>query len=366
MINKNMANLLEIGAENYISSGIRLWLHLEGETINEVETYVGYSHKGLEKLFEHKKYQLIIDDFAKIDDKTPFALEYPFVLAYEKLNNIEVPKRASYIRIIHAEIARIVNHISNIGFMANAVGMSNVLTLSIKIRKYLLEIYEKTLKTTPQSRVFEFGGVKYDLNDEYVEGIKLFFCNMLYDFIKELDNLMSGSYAFKLRTKDVGYISNDNAIYYGLSGANLRASGEVWDLRCKEPYSLYSDFDFDIPICETGDCYARYLTRIEEVKQSIAIVMQAFVKLPSGDIKNNDIDAASLVAGEAFSTVESPKGELGVYLLSDGSFKPYRCNIRTPSLAHTQALNFMLKGALLSDVPLIVASLDISAANVDK
>ncbi|MGD9638540.1 MAG: hypothetical protein AB7U85_05735 [Alphaproteobacteria bacterium] len=377
--NKAVSDTFEIGVENYLACGIKFRLHVEGEAISDAETYVGYYHKGLEKSFESKKYANIIPYMSRIDNSVPFSSEYPFVLACEYLANIEVSKRASYIRTVHAEIARIINHIINIGNICNTVGMDNILSVSVKLKRQLVEIYTKTLDVRIQEGLFCLGGVRFDLSDDFVFGIKSFLNNELSCFLEEVDKVVTNNYGFKVRTKDVGFVDFDQAMSLGFSGPCLRASGCVWDLRRKTSYGVYADFDFEIPVCEAGDCYARCLVRFEEIKQSMAIINQALIKIPQGeidvlssgrnnkyssilssyDIKPNDKD-------EVLSCVESPKGELGVFIVSDGTDKPYRCSIRTPSLAHAGSLNMLLKGSFISDVPLIVASLDVSSANIDK
>lgn len=376
--NQTNYSVFEIGAENYAALGLKLRLHLEGEVINTAETHIGYMHKGLEKITENKKYFTIIPYMTRLDNTTPFSLEYPFVLAVEKLNKINVPQRALYLRVIHSEVARIINHVLNIGYIAKAIGLNNILTLSIKLRKQLIDLYRKTLEVKMHDGLICPGGVKLDLSDEYIAALKSFIEKELTLFIQSVDLLLSDNYSFKIRTKEVGVIDFNQTIAWGFSGPCLRASGMDWDLRKTESYGAYADFDFEVPVAKTGDCYSRYWLRLEEIKQSILIINQALIKLPTGEInyyftvdneQNNIFNFINLKIdqeGETNAFVESPKGELGVFLVADQTNTPYRCHIKTPSFSHALALNKILPGTSLADMPLIVASLDVSAVNVDK
>ena len=328
--------------------------------------------------------------FDRLDYVAPMSQEHAFALAVEKLMGIDVPARAQYIRVLYAEISRIANHLLNVTTFAIDVGAITPLLWGFEDRERLMEFYERVCGARLHANYFRPGGVHQDLPPGLTEEI-LGFCDAFPKRIDDLENLLTENRIFKQRTVDIGVISPEDAFDWGLSGPMLRGSGVAWDLRKSQPYDAYADMDFDIPVGKNGDCWSRYLVRMEEMRQSVRIMRQAIEQMPGGPCMVNDRKVAPppraemkqsmealihhfklytegyhVPAGETYTAVEAPKGEFGVYVVSDGSNKPYRCKIRAPGFAFLQAADFMGKGHMLADVVAIIGSMDIVFGEIDR
>jgi NADH-quinone oxidoreductase subunit D len=382
---------LNFGPQHPAAHGVlRLVLELDGETVERCDPHVGLLHRGTEKLIEYKTYMQALPYFDRLDYVAPMSQEHAFALATEKLMGIDVPLRAQYIRVLYAEISRIANHLLNVTTFAIDVGAITPLLWGFEDRERLMEFYERVCGARLHANYFRPGGVHQDLPPGLAEEI-LGFCDAFPKRIDDLENLLTENRIFKQRTVDIGIISPDDAFDWGLSGPMLRGSGVAWDLRKSQPYDAYADMDFDIPVGKNGDCWSRYLVRMEEMRQSVKIMRQAIEQMPAGPHMVNDRKVAPppraemkhsmealihhfklytegyhVPAGETYTAVEAPKGEFGVYVVSDGSNKPYRCKIRAPGFAFLQAADFMGKGHMLADVVAIIGSMDIVFGEIDR
>lgn len=382
---------MNFGPQHPAAHGVlRLVLEMDGEVVERADPHIGLLHRGTEKLIEHKTYVQAVPYFDRLDYVCPMNQEHAFALATEKLLGITPPKRAQYIRVLFAELGRVLNHILNITTYALDVGAITPALWGFEEREKGMEFYERVCGARLHSNYFRPGGVHQDLPvglaDDMYE-----WCEELPKFLDDLSSLLTDNRIFKQRTVDVGVVSKDEAFDWGFSGPMLRASNVAWDLRKSQPYDSYDEFEFDIPVGKTGDCYARYLVRMAEIYESIKIMKQALKNMPDGRIKVDDhkvsppsraemkssmeamihhfklySEGYHVPAGETYSVVEAPKGEFGVYLVSDGSNKPYRCRIRAPGFAHLQALDFMSKGHQLADTVAIIGSLDIVFGEIDR
>ncbi len=365
-------------------------LQMDGEVIERVDPHIGLLHRGTEKLIENKTYLQAVPYFDRLDYVSPMSQEHAFALAVEKLLNIDVPIRASYIRVLFSEITRILNHLLATPAMAMDVGAMTPFLWSFEQRELLMEFYEKVSGARLHSAYFRPGGVNRDLPIGLLKDIRKW-AIQFPKFIKDLENLLSDNRIFKQRTVDIGVVSPEDAIDFGFTGPMLRASSVKWDLRKEESYEIYDKLDFEIPIGKNGDCYDRYFVRIEEMKESLKIILQCIDNIPKGPvmIKNNKItppkrklmktsmeslihhfklytEGYKVPKGETYTSVEAPKGEFGVYLVSDGSNKPYKCKIRAPGFAHLQAMDFCSKGHMLADIVAILGSMDIVFGEIDR
>jgi NADH-quinone oxidoreductase subunit D len=382
---------LNFGPQHPAAHGVlRLMLEMDGEIINKADPHIGLLHRGTEKLIEHKTYLQAIPYFDRLDYVAPMSQEHAFALTVEKLLGCTVPIRAQYIRVLFAELSRILNHALNIGSMALDVGATTPLLWLFEERERIMEFYERVSGSRMHANYFRPGGVAQDIQDDLIDDI-LVFINKLPKRINDVRTLLDENRIWKQRLVDIGIISAKDAIDWGLSGPMIRASGVPWDIRKSTPYDVYNKMNFDIPVGKVGDCYDRYLIRIEEINQSIQIIKQSIEQMPRGPIKTLDLkisppnrhdmkhsmealihhfklysEGYSVPKGEAYMCVEAPKGEFGVYLYSDGSNRPYRCRIKAPSFAHLQALDFMSKGHLMADVVAILGSLDIVFGEIDR
>ena len=369
---------------------LRLILDLDGEVVERADPHIGLLHRGTEKLIETKTYLQAIPYFDRLDYVAPMNQEHAFALAIEKLMNVEVPKRGQYIRVLFSEIGRLLSHLLNVTTTAMDVGAMTPITWGFDEREKLLDFYEEVSGSRFHANYFRAGGVHQDLPDGLLEKINNF-CLSFPKVVDDMETLLTENRIFKQRNVDIGKISKEEAVDNGFSGFVLRASGVPWDLRRSQPYDSYEDFDFKVPVGKNGDCYDRYLCQIDEMRESIKIMTQCINNMPSGEVINRDTKIAppkraemkeSMEAiihhfkfftegfhvpeGEIYTAVEAPKGEFGVYLISDNTSRPYRCKIRAPGFAHLQAFNLLSKGHLLADVPAILGSLAIVFGEVDR
>lgn len=382
---------LNFGPQHPAAHGVlRLVLELDGEIVERADPHIGLLHRGTEKLIEHKTYSQAIPYFDRLDYVAPMSQEHAFALAVEKLLGITAPLRGQYIRVLFAEISRLLNHLLNITTMALDVGAMTPLFWGFEQRDKMMEFYERVSGARLHANYFRPGGVHLDLPPGLLKDIEEF-CDPFLKVVDEIETMLTDNRIFKQRTVDIGMVKPHEAINWGFTGPMLRASGVPWDLRRSQPYDVYDRMEFDIPIGKNGDCYDRYLVRMEEMRQSILIIKQCIEQMPQGPvmIKNHKISPPERVymkygmeslihhfklytegyhvpAGETYTAVEAPKGEFGVYLVSDGTNKPYRCKLRAPSFAFLQALEMMSKGHLLSDVPAIIGSMDVVFGEVDR
>ena len=382
---------MNLGPQHPAAHGVlRLVLELDGEVIERADPHIGLLHRGTEKLIEHKTYLQSIPYFDRLDYVSMMCQEHPFVLGVEKLLGLEVPPRAQYIRVMFSEITRIMHHLFSATAQAMDVGAMTPMLWAFEERERLMEFYERVSGARMHAAYFRVGGVHRDLPVGLTDDI-LEFCADLPKLLHDIEGLLTENRIFKQRNVDIGVISLEDAMDWGFAGVMMRGSGAAWDLRKSQPYEVYEDLEFDIPIGKNGDCYDRYLCRIEEMRQSGRIIEQCIERLPDGPVASLDskvvpprrtemkssmeamihhfklfTEGFQVPAGETYTAVESPKGEFGVYLVSDGSNKPYRCKIRSTSYAHLQALEFMTKGHMLADVVAVLGTLDIVFGEVDR
>jgi NADH-quinone oxidoreductase subunit D len=347
-------------------------------------------HRGTEKLIEYKTYLQAVPYFDRLDYVSPMCQEHAFALAVEKLAGIDVPIRGQYIRVMFSEITRILNHIMNISAFALDVGAMTPLLWGFEEREKLMEFYERVSGARLHAAYFRPGGVHRDVPAGLLEDV-LKFCEEFPRIINDIESLLTENRIFRQRTVDVGIVSKDDALDWGFTGPMLRGSGVPWDLRKSQPYDVYAKMDFDIPVGKNGDCFDRYLVRIEEMRQCLRIIKQCIEEMPGGPVRTQDNKIAppsrgemkqSMEAlihhfklytegyrvpeGETYTAVEAPKGEFGVYIVADGTNKPYRCKIRAPGFAFLQATDFLSKGHMLADMVAIVGSMDIVFGEIDR
>jgi len=391
MTKKTKTMNLNFGPQHPAAHGVlRLILKLDGEVVEKIDPHIGLLHRGTEKLIEHKTYMQAVPYFDRLDYVAPMNQEHAFALAIEKLLNIEVPIRGQYIRVLFCEIGRILSHLLNITTQALDVGALTPSLWGFEERETLMTFYERVSGSRLHANYFRPGGVHQDLPGGLNEDI-LKFCHTFPKVIDDLETLLTDNRIFKQRNVDIGVVTKQEAIDHSFSGVMLRGSGVAWDLRKSQPYECYRDFDFKIPIGKNGDCYDRYLCRIEEMRQSVEIIKDCINKMPSGPVKSVDgkitpppkedlkksmeavihhfklfSEGFRVSEGEIYAAVEAPKGEFGVYLISDGSHKPYRCKIRAPGFSHLQAMDYLIKGHMLADVPAVIGSLDLVFGEIDR
>lgn len=383
---------MNFGPQHPAAHGVlRLVLEMEGEIVERADPHIGLLHRGTEKLIEHKTYMQAVPYFDRLDYVAPMNQEHAFALATEKLLKITAPRRAQYIRVLYAEMGRVLNHILNITTFALDVGAITPALWGFEEREKGMEFYERVSGARLHANYFRPGGVAQDVPAGLAADIMEWCDGSLPKVIDDLDSLLSGNRIFKQRTVDIGVATREEALDWGFTGPMLRGSGVAWDLRKSQPYDVYAEMDFDIPVGKTGDCYARYLVRMAEMKESIKIMKQCLEKLPQGPVKVDDYKIAPppraemkssmeamihhfklytegyhVPAGETYTAVEAPKGEFAVYLVSDGTNKPYRCRIRAPGFPHLAALDFLSKGHQLADTVSIIGSLDIVFGEIDR
>ena len=391
MAKKTKTLNLNFGPQHPAAHGVlRLILELDGEVVEKVDPHIGLLHRGTEKLIENKTYMQAVPYFDRLDYVAPMNQEHAFALAIEKILNIEVPIRAQYIRVIFCEIGRILSHILNITTQALDVGALTPSLWGFEERETLMTFYERASGSRLHANYFRAGGVHQDLPRNLEEDIGKF-CNNFPKVINDLETLLTDNRIFKQRNVDIGIVSKEDALDYSFSGVMLRGSGVAWDLRKSQPYECYDQLEFKIPVGKNGDCYDRYICRIEEMRESVKIINQCLSRMPKGPVKSpdgkitppskNEIKESmeSLIhhfklftegyrvdEDEIYTAVEAPKGEFGVYLISDGSNKPYKCKIRAPGFSHLQAMDYLIKGHMLADVPAVLGSLDIVFGEIDR
>lgn len=382
---------INFGPQHPAAHGVlRLVMDLDGEMVTRVDPHIGLLHRGTEKLIEHKTYLQAVPYFDRLDYVAPMNQEHAFALAVERLLGITVPKRGQYIRVLYSEIGRLLSHILNITTQALDVGALTPPLWGFEEREKMMIFYERASGARLHAAYFRPGGVHQDLPPDLLRDI-YDFCDPFLKVMDDIEGLLTDNRIFKQRNVDIGIVSEDDIYNWGLTGVMARGSGLAWDLRRAQPYEAYSDFDFDIPVGKNGDCYDRYLVRVEECRQSIRIMKQCIENMPDGPVSATDgkivppkrgemkrsmealihhfklyTEGYHVPAGEVYAAVEAPKGEFGVYLVGDGSNKPYRCKIRAPGYAHLQAMDYLCRDHMLADVSAILGSLDIVFGEVDR
>ena len=358
--------LINMGPQHPSTHGVfRLVIWVDGERIVRTEPHIGYLHRGAEKLFEDEQYSQVITLFDRLDYISNFNSELAFCVAVEKLMEIEVPERAQYIRVILCELNRIANHMLFYGVFGLDAGAMTPVLYGFRERENIQALFETVTGARMMHNYFRVGGVNTDLPDDF--GTRLTaLTSQLKRAIEECDELLSQNEMFLARTKGIGILEADEAIALGVTGPALRASGVLEDVRISEPYSIYDRFDFGIPVGTIGDCWDRYYVRVEEMRQSLRIIDQAAAQIEPGDIQARMRRIARPPKGEVYSRTESPRGDLAVFLVSDGSDKPYRLKVRAPSFATLQALQPMLRDAFIADAVVVLGSTDIVLGEVDR
>ena len=386
---------INFGPQHPSAHGVlRLVLELDGEVVTRADPHIGLLHRGTEKLIENKTYAQATPYFDRLDYCAPMNQEHAFVLAAERLIGLTVPKRGQLIRVLYCEIGRLLSHLLNVTSQALDVGALTPPLWGYEEREKLMIFYERASGARMHANYFRVGGVHQDLPEKLVEDIGKF-CDNFEKVVDDLEGLLTENRIFKQRNVDIGVVSLEDALDWGFTGVMLRGSGAKWDLRKSQPYECYDEMDFDIAIGKNGDCYDRYLIRMFEMRQSNRIMKQCVERLlgkervgpvsaethkvvppKRGDMKRSMealihhfklfTEGFHVPEGEIYAAVEAPKGEFGVYLVSDGSNKPYRCKIRAPGFAHLQAMDFLNRGHMLADVAAILGSLDIVFGDVDR
>ncbi len=369
---------------------LRLVLEMDGEVVDRADPHIGLLHRGTEKLIEYKTYLQAVPYFDRLDYVSPMCMEHTFALATEKLLGIDVPERGQWIRTMFAEVTRVLNHLLNITTYALDVGALTPVLWGHEEREKLMEFYENVSGARLHANYFRPGGVSKDLPAGLAERLWAW-SETFPKFIDDLSGLLTNNRIWKQRTVDIGTFSAEQALAWGWTGPNLRASGVAWDLRRAQPYDKYADVSFDIPVTRNGDCYDRYLIRLYEMRESVKIIRQCLEKMQPGPVKVQDrkfsppkrqemkrsmealihhfklyTEGYHVPAGSTYTATESPKGEFGVYLVSDGTNRPYRCKIRPTGFANLQALETMAKGHMLADAVACIGSLDLVFGEIDR
>nr|YP_011008455.1 NADH dehydrogenase subunit 7 [Undaria peterseniana]WBP70426.1 NADH dehydrogenase subunit 7 [Undaria peterseniana] len=382
---------INFGPQHPAAHGVlRLILELNGEVVQRADPHIGLLHRGTEKLIEAKTYFQALPYFDRLDYVSMMCQEHTYALAVENLLQITTPKRAQYIRVLFAEITRILNHLLAVGCHAMDVGAMTPFLWAFEEREKLMEFYERVSGARMHASYFRPGGVSQDISIGLIDDI-FSFAAQFGQRLDEMEEMLTDNRIWQERLVDIGIVSAQESIDWGFSGVMLRGSGVRWDLRKNEPYDAYSDIDFQGVVGKTGDCYDRYLVRVEEMRQSLSIIYQCLNKMPEGSVKVDDskisppsrtevkqsmealihhfklyTEGVIVPAGETYTATEAPKGEFGVYLVSDGSNRPYRCKIKAPGFSHLQALNFMANSHMLADVVTIIGTQDIVFGEVDR
>ena len=382
---------LNFGPQHPAAHGVlRLVLEMDGEVIERADPHIGLLHRGTEKLIEYKTYLQAVPYFDRLDYVAPMNQEHAFALAVEKLLGLEVPPRGQYIRVLYSEISRILNHLLNVCTFAIDVGAMTPMLWGFEQREKLMEFYERASGARMHAAYFRPGGVHQDLPAGLLEDIAKF-CETFPAMVDDCETLLTDNRIFRQRTVDIGAISAEKAYDWGFSGPCLRAAGVAWDLRRAQPYECYEELEFQIPVGKNGDCFDRYLVRIEEMRQSVRIMKQCIEKMPGGPVyvQNTKItppkrgemkrsmealihhfklytEGYHVPPGETYTAVEAPKGEFGVYLVSDGTNQPYKCKIRAPSFAFLAAMDYLCRGHMLADSVAVIGSLDIVFGEIDR
>ena len=382
---------INFGPQHPAAHGVlRLILELDGEVVERADPHIGLLHRGTEKLIEHKTYIQALPYFDRLDYVSMMAQEHTYSLAVENIGNMNVPKRAQIIRVIFCEITRILNHLLAVGCHAMDVGAMTPFLWAFEEREKLMEFYERVSGARMHAAFIRPGGVSYDLPMGFLDDLYIF-CSQFNLRLDEIEEMLTNNRIWKERLVDIGIVSSKRAVEWGFSGVMLRGSGVPWDLRKMQPYEIYSDLNFSVPTGNNGDCFDRYLIRVEEMRQSINLIEQCFKLIEAGPIKSSNFKMGTsyrsemkssmealihhfklytegivLPSGETYSATEAPKGELGVYLVSNGTDKPYRCKIKAPGFGHLQALDDMSKGHMIADVVTIIGTQDIVFGEIDR
>lgn len=382
---------INFGPQHPAAHGVlRLVLEMNGEVVQRADPHIGLLHRGTEKLIEYKNYLQALPYFDRLDYVSMMCQEHAYSLAVEKLVNCEVPLRAQYIRVLFSEITRLLNHLLALTCHAMDVGALTPFLWGFEEREKLMEFYERVSGARMHAAYIRPGGVAQDLPHGLCEDI-FKFCQQYASRIDEMEEMLTGNRIWKQRLVDIGVVTADQALDWGFSGVMLRGSGVAWDLRKTQPYDVYDRMNFDVPVGTRGDCYDRYLIRVEEMRQSLRIIMQCINELPQGLIKTDDkkitppsrsqmkqsmeslihhfkyfTEGFAVPVGETYTAVEAPKGEFGVYLVSNGTNRPYRCKIRAPGFAHLQGIDFMSRNHMLADVVTIIGTQDIVFGEIDR
>jgi len=382
---------INFGPQHPAAHGVlRLVLELNGEVVERADPHIGLLHRGTEKLIEYKTYTQALPYFDRLDYVSMMAQEQTYSLAVEKLLGCDIPLRAQYIRVLFAEITRILNHLLAVGCHAMDVGAMTPFLWAFEEREKLMEFYERVSGARMHAAYIRPGGVSYDLPLGLLDDIHTFISQFNLR-IDEMEEMLTSNRIWKQRLVDIGVVSAKDALNWGFSGVMLRGSGINWDLRKTQPYDVYDKMQFSIPVGTNGDCYDRYLIRVQEMRESLKIIQQCLNKIPLGPIKTDDhkitppsrehlkqsmeslihhfklyTEGITVPAGETYTATEAPKGEFGVYLISNGTNRPYRCKIKAPGFGHLQALDFMAKGHMVADVVTIIGTQDIVFGEVDR
>lgn len=390
-INKLKHYTLNLGPQHPAAHGVlRLIVQLDGEVIERADPHIGLLHRGTEKLIEHKNYLQALPYFDRLDYVSMMVQEQAYSLVVEKLLNINVPIRAKYIRVICAEITRILNHLLALTTHALDVGAITPFLWGFEEREKLMEFYERLSGARLHSAYIRPGGVAYDLPVGFLDDLWLFI-SQFNSRITEIEELLTNNRIWKTRLVDIGVLGMKEALNYGFTGVLLRSTGVNWDLRKNKPYDVYNNIKFSVPVGKNGDCYDRYLMRVAEMRESLNIMEQAILQIPNGLVRvaNKKVVAPSraqmkyqmeslvhhfkyftegviVPEGEYYGAVEAPKGEFGVYLVANGTNKPWRCRIRTPGFFHIQGLDFLSQGHMIADIVTIIGTLDIVFGEIDR
>jgi NADH-quinone oxidoreductase subunit D len=385
---------INFGPQHPAAHGVlRLVLELDGELVERADPHVGLLHRGTEKLMESRTYLQNLPYLDRLDYVAPMNQEHAWCLAIEKLCGVDVPRRASLIRVLFSEIGRLLNHLMNVTTGALDVGALTPPLWGFVPREELMGFYERACGARLHAAYFRPGGVHQDLPEGFLDDLEKW-CEGFPKVLDDIDGLLTENRIFKQRTVDIGIISQQDALDWGFSGVMVRGSGLAWDLRRAQPYECYSEFDFKVPVGKNGDCFDRYLCRMAEMRESLSIMKQAIAKLRQPDAQTDVLTRGKLTppkrgemkrsmealihhfklytegfhvpAGEAYAAIEAPKGEFGVYLVADGTNKPWRAKLRAPGFAHLQAMDFMAKGHQLADVAAIIATMDIVFGEIDR
>jgi NADH-quinone oxidoreductase subunit D len=382
---------INFGPQHPAAHGVlRLIMELDGEVVERVDPHIGLLHRGTEKLIEYKTYAQALPYFDRLDYVSPMCMEHSFVLAIEKLMGLEIPPRAQYIRVLMAELTRISNHLLALGSHIMDVGAMTPNLWLFEVREDTLQFYERASGARMHANYFRAGGVRYDLPEKFFADLQDWIDNRLQLF-EDAISLVADNRIFKQRNVDIGIVHKEDAIAWGFSGPMIRAAGIPWDIRRAQPYEVYDRMEFEIPVGTNSDCYDRFLVRVEEVRQSAKIMRQCLAQMPSGPVGSDDkkvfppsrsemkssmealihhfklyTEGYHVPAGEVYVATESPKGEFGVYLVADGTNRPYRCKIRPTGFSHLQAMDFMMKGHMLADTTAVLSAIDIVFGEVDR
>ena len=382
---------INFGPQHPAAHGVlRLVLELDGEIVKRVDPHIGLLHRGTEKLIEHKTYMQALGYFDRLDYVAPMNQEHAFVLAIEKLLGMKVPPRAQYIRVLYSEIGRLLSHLLNVTTQAMDVGALTPPLWGFEEREKLMVFYERASGARMHANYFRTGGVHQDVPQALLDDIHAF-CENFPKVLDDIEGLLTDNRIFKQRNVDIGIVKREEALAWGMTGVMLRSTGLAWDLRRAQPYECYSDLEFQIPVGKNGDCYDRYLMRMQEMREANKIMKQCIQKMPAGPVNVSETkvvppkraemkrsmealihhfklytEGYHVPAGDVYAAVEAPKGEFGVYLVSDGTNKAYRCKIRAPGFPHLQAMDFLCRGHMLADVSAVLGSIDIVFGEIDR